>query len=302
MGVKSNIAFIDLIGSTAAFEAIGNARVAEMVTQTTHWIGEICVSHGGWVVKIMGDGVLAAFPAGSGALNAVLEIQRSHEGRMADYPQSLRLPIRSGIATGDIEVVAEDCYGDAVNVASRLSDLCGANQILTDRGAVDFSNDIEGIRVCPLGPITLRGRIEPCFVFQVEWNNFLSGDVLTVQASIDSDLGFLDMGGGQVTLSYAGQTQAFKFMDMPIQIGRARSAIFAIDDPQVSRLHCRMDWRNGVFTLTDTSTYGTWVRFQGIGSDMVLRREECALHGSGEISLGAGFGSEKVPTVKFSVS
>ena len=54
--------------------------------------------------------------------------------------------------------------------------------------------------------------------------------------------------------------------------------------------------------LVDVSTYGSWVRFFGGGSDLLLRREECVLHGTGEIALGASFADLTVPTVKFSIS
>jgi hypothetical protein len=56
--------------------------------------------------------------------------------------------------------------------------------------------------------------------------------------------------------------------------------------------------------LVDVSTYGSWVRFSGGGggSDLLLRREECVLHGHGEIALGASFADPSVPTVKFSIS
>jgi hypothetical protein len=35
---------------------------------------------------------------------------------------------------------------------------------------------------------------------------------------------------------------------------------------------------------------------------LLLRREECVLHGKGEIALGASFSDLSVPTVMFSVS
>jgi hypothetical protein len=54
--------------------------------------------------------------------------------------------------------------------------------------------------------------------------------------------------------------------------------------------------------LVDVSTYGCWVRFSGGGSDLMLRREECVLHGRGEIALGGSFADATVPTVAFLVS
>ena len=61
MGVQTTVVFTDLHGSTAVFEALGNARAAETVTQITTWIAAQCERFGGHVVKTLGDGVLAMF-------------------------------------------------------------------------------------------------------------------------------------------------------------------------------------------------------------------------------------------------
>ena len=58
----------------------------------------------------------------------------------------------------------------------------------------------------------------------------------------------------------------------------------------------------GSVMLVDVSSYGCWVRFSGGGSDLLLRREECVLHGRGEIALGSSFADLSAPTVSFSVS
>ena len=77
---------------------------------------------------------------------------------------------------------------------------------------------------------------------------------------------------------------------------------FVVDDPRVSRLHARVETRNGSCVLVDVSTYGTWVRFHGptgTGAEIALRREECVLHGSGEIGLGAPLSDISAPTISF---
>jgi hypothetical protein len=54
--------------------------------------------------------------------------------------------------------------------------------------------------------------------------------------------------------------------------------------------------------LVDLSSYGCWLRFNGGGSDLQLRRNECVLHGQGEIALGSSFADSTTATVHFSVS
>jgi class 3 adenylate cyclase len=129
MGVQATVVFTDLHGSTAVFEALGNARATEIVTQITAWIGAQCEAHGGRVVKTLGDGVLAMFPDGQSSVKAVVALQRIHSKTFVPDADGVRMPIRIGVASGEVEIVAGDCYGDAVNVAARLCDLCGPTHL-----------------------------------------------------------------------------------------------------------------------------------------------------------------------------
>jgi hypothetical protein len=112
-----------------------------------------------------------------------------------------------------------------------------------------------------------------------------------------------DVLGREVELRWAEHRQSFKSFELPIHIGRVRSVEFMVNDPRVSRTHARLEWRNGSVVLVDLSTYGSWIRFTGAsGSDVLLRRDECVLHGEGELALGASFADPHVPTVHFKVT
>ncbi len=304
MSVQTTVVFADLMGSTGVFETIGTARASRVVTQWTQSIGAVCASHNGRVIKTLGDGVLAVFSHAPDAISAVVEMQRNHQKRMASSAASTRMPIRIGVARGEVEFVDGDCYGDAVNVASRLSDLSGPHQIWANNSSLEASVEADGVRFRPLGPITIRGRVEPCPVSQVEWHENLTSDFLTMQASLDSQRDLLEKNllGGEIELVWLDVRKRFRSIQLPIHIGRVSQTEFFVNDPRVSRAHARIDWRNGSILLVDVSTYGTWVRFSGGGADLLLRREECVLHGKGEIALGASFSDLSVPTVMFSVS
>ncbi|MEI6599313.1 MAG: adenylate/guanylate cyclase domain-containing protein [Comamonadaceae bacterium] len=304
MSVHATVVFTDLFGSTSVYEALGNAQATQAVTQVTNWIASTIGAHGGRVVKLLGDGVLALFRNNRSAINAVVEIQRKHQERMARVAIAHRLPIRIGVACGDVEMVKDDCYGDAVNVAARLSDLSGANQIWANSAALEGINEAEGVRFRVLGPISIRGRAEPCTVHQVDWEDDAASSLLTMQSDMVPlfDPAEVDTLGGQIELIWMDVKRSFRSFDLPIHIGRLRQAEFVVDDPRVSRTHARIDWRNGSMVLVDLSSYGCWLRFSGDGSDLLLRREECVLHGQGEISLGSSFADLSAPTLRFSVS
>lgn len=302
--MHTTVVFTDLYGSTSAFEALGNAKATLAVTHITSWIAKVIEAHGGRVVKKLGDGVLALFLDNPAAIDAVVEIQRGHQKRMSRVAHTNRMPIRIGVASGDVEIVAGDCYGDAVNVAARLSDLSGPHQIWANSAALDSINEAQGVRFRILGPISIRGRAEPCTVYQVDWQDDVSSAFLTMQSDLIplTDPAQTDVLGGQIELVWMDLKKTFKSFELPIHIGRLRQAQFVVNDPRVSRTHARIDWRNGCVMLVDLSSYGCWVRFAGAGSDLLLRREECVLHGRGEIALGSSFADLSAPTVGFSVS
>lgn len=304
MGVQTTVVFTDLHGSTAVFEALGNALATETVTEITSKIAKQCVQSGGNVVKTLGDGVLAMFTDGQSAINAVVEIQRAHSNRMLRTAPELRMPMRIGVASGEVEIVAGDCYGDAVNVASRLCDLCGPYQIWANAAALALAQERPGTNFRMLGPINIRGRAEPCTVFQIEWHEDVASDFLTMQGALDPAQisGERDALGREVELTWSGNTRRFKSFELPVQLGRVRDADFIVNDPRVSRIHARLEWRNGSVVFVDASSYGSWVRFAGTkGADVLLRRAECVLHGKGELALGGSFSDPSVPTVAFTI-
>jgi hypothetical protein len=255
------------------------------------------------VVKTLGDGVLAVFPEARGAVGATVEMQRNHQKRIMNWPPALRMRLQIGAACGEVVEVDGDCYGDAVNVASRLSDLSGADQIWATDTVVTQMMPPAGVKFLSLGPINIRGKAEPRILYRIEWQAEVVSDFLTMPASLQQ-LGAVrsEPTQRQIELSWLDVSGSFSSDDLPIHLGRDPEADFVVNDPRVSRLHAQIDWRNGAFVLTDVSSFGTWLRFVGSDTELALRRDDCVLHGRGEIALGAPFSDFSVPTVSFQLS
>jgi class 3 adenylate cyclase len=303
MSVQSTVVFADLFGSTGVFEALGNAKATELVTQATAWVAQRCSAQGGRVVKFLGDGVLIIFADSTKAVLAVMDLQRSYQPLLSHFPPKAYMPLRIGVARGGVEIVSDDCYGDAVNIAARLSELTGPHQIWVNSDAIEDGFDVPDERFRQLGPIHIRGRAEPCNVYQVEWQDNQGSELLTIPAgyALSSRLGGRDVLGAHIELSWAEQKRSFNAFDLPIHIGRTHQVEFVVTDARVSRTHARLDWRNGSVVLVDLSSYGCWIRFSGGGADLLLRREECVLHGRGQIALGTPFSDPSAPVIEFLV-
>ncbi len=303
MGVQSTVVFADLFGSTGVFESLGNAKATELVTEITTWLGARFALNGGRVVKFLGDGVLVVFTQNRMAVPAVMDVQRAYEAEFLLPMSGIKMPLRIGVARGDVEMVGDDCYGDAVNIAARLSELTGPHQIWVNAEVVEGTQLVQESHLRPLGAIQVRGRSEPCNVYQLEWQEDIDSRYFTIQSPLADGLADpnSDALGSQVELAWLDYTKTFKAFDLPVYIGRVRQAEFVVNDPRVSRQHARLEWRNGSVVLVDVSSYGCWVRFAGGGSDVLLRREECVLHGRGEIALGTPFSDLSAPVITFSV-
>ncbi len=293
------IAFVDLTGSVSVFETLGNDRATQAVTKLTQWIGSVGLENGGKVVKMLGDGVLLSFSSNRHAIETMVQIQQEHAQRVATWPDRLKLMMQIGMARGQVVQVDGDCFGDAVNLASRLSDLAGPEQILVNDVVVRRLNPRSGVRSRSLGPMRIKGRAEPCEVFRIEWQTEMLSEFLTLPADLHTLGTSAESVFGGIELAWLDATRSFGVTDLPLTIGRVPEADFVVNDPRVSRTHASIDIRSGNYVLEDVSSYGTWVRFAGGDNVIALRRQECMLHSDGEIAMGAPFSDFSAPTISF---
>ena len=85
--------------------------------------------HGGRIVKLTGDGILAEFPSAVNALACAAEIQLAMRERNAGVPEDERIRFRIGVNIGDVVVEDGDLFGEGVNVAARLEKLASPDGI-----------------------------------------------------------------------------------------------------------------------------------------------------------------------------
>lgn len=296
------VVFADLTGSTGVFEALGNVKATQAITQLTQWIGSVCEANGGHVVKYLGDGVLIVFKDSVQAIETASELQQIHHDRIVDWPSMLKMRLQVGMARGDVIEQNGDCFGDAVNVASRLSDLSGSEQILASDSVMENLPETYQIRARCLGPIVIRGRNESCVVHRVEWQNEILSELFTMPGSLTPSIQNLSSPvPASIELSWLDFAARFMIAELPVFLGRDADAQFVVQDPRVSRKHAVIEWRAGRFYLRDMSSYGTWLRFSDSKAILVLRRQECVLLLDGEMALGASFDDFTVPTVSFNL-
>lgn len=297
---EATVVFADLTGSTGLFETLGNVKATQAITRLTQWIGTVCAQCRGQVVKNLGDGVLMVFERKADAITAAIELQRQHSKRIANWPASLKMGLKIGLACGDVIEQQGDLFGDAVNLASRLCDLSGSEQIFAALSVVEPLLDAGMPRTRCLGEMEIRGRTEACVVYRVEWQTEVSSAYMTIPGALSAAVVQKVTAPAQsISLAWRNIHASFASNKLPIFLGRDTNCQFVVDDPRVSRRHASISFRSGRFYLQDISSYGTWVRFSNSSAVAALRRQECELMLGADLALGAPFDGSSVATVHF---
>jgi adenylate cyclase len=299
---QRTVLFADLRGSTSLYETLGNAEATTVVTRSVSLLGHIVQSNEGVVVKTLGDGLMAVFANSSCAIKAADEMQESLERiTPPSTPESVfskRAPIlklQLGLAHGEVVEISGDCFGDAVNVAARLLDHAGDNEVLATASVVHTQDENIRARFRSLDRVQLRGRVEPAHVYLLESRRF--GDTATT--AYGELLPSPEPEG--IRLTWLDTHRIYAGPNLPVILGRSPQVTYCIDDTRVSRSHARIDWHGGAFQLTDLSFNGTYVRFAGGSEIVALRRGTCTLHGSGLLALGASLTDSSAPYVHFEI-
>ena len=124
--------------------------------------------HGGRIVKLMGDGVLAEFDSVVEAVQCAADIQRDTAARNAGIPAAKRMLLRIGVHLGDIIIEGDDIYGDGVNIAARLEGIAEAGGISISRQTYDQIDGKLPLTCRALGPQKLKNIAKPVEVFAVD--------------------------------------------------------------------------------------------------------------------------------------
>jgi class 3 adenylate cyclase/pimeloyl-ACP methyl ester carboxylesterase len=128
--VMATVLFTDLVSSTERAQQVGDSEWRNLL-QLHEDVSRRCVGDtGGKVVKTTGDGILATFDVPGRAIACAATLSRNLE--------RLRLPIRAGIHTGEIEVRDDDVGGIAVHIASRVMAAAAPTEVLVSRTVRDL--------------------------------------------------------------------------------------------------------------------------------------------------------------------
>ena len=144
--------------STARADALGDQAWRDLLDAHDKAVREELVRFRGTEVKSLGDGFLATFDGPARAIHCGQAI--------CEAVQQLGLALRVGIHTGEVEFANKDVRGIAVHIASRVTDLGNANDVVLSRTVKDLVVG-SGIEFEDFGTHTLKGVSDDWHLFRV---------------------------------------------------------------------------------------------------------------------------------------
>src|ERR1051326_6640759 len=130
---KITVLFTDVVGSTQYFDRFGDTAGLLLLHRHDNFVSSAVAEFEGTVIKTIGDSVMAEFPEPSLAVRAAIEVQRRLLWHNQNLAEAERLQTRTGINCGVGFRKSDDLFGDAVNIAARITKRAGAGQILISR-------------------------------------------------------------------------------------------------------------------------------------------------------------------------
>ena len=175
------VMFSDLSGYTAMNEKLDPEEVKEIMDRIFGKISQVVVKYEGFIEKFIGDAVMVIFGfpknheddpirairAAWEIHNLVKEISPSLEKRVG-RPLSMHTGINTGLVVAtqiDFEKGTHDVLGDTINVASRISGLAKADEIIV---GLETYHQAEGyFNFGKLDPTTVKGKEKPIQIYNV---------------------------------------------------------------------------------------------------------------------------------------
>ena len=161
------ILFADLVESVRLYERF-EARTID------HWRrfaalarDRVAPSHGGRLVRTVGDGLLLEFETAAGATAAAFALHEALAGFNGPDAGEAAMWLRAGVHIADVVAEENELWGSGVNLAARLASLAQPGQTVASAQLRNELNDGVQASLEDLGPRYLKHMSEPVHAFLI---------------------------------------------------------------------------------------------------------------------------------------
>ena len=180
--IKKDMAvmFSDVRGFTSLSERITPRESFDYINTYLSRVGPIVRKHSGFVVKYLGDGMMAVFSEGpEEAIRTGIEklqaVRKLNEELEAQGQAAIRIGIGVNIGSMMLGIVGEtdrmqgDVFADAVNLTARLEGLTkryGVDFLITQE-TLESLEDREIFQYRPMGHVQVKGKKQPTSIYEI---------------------------------------------------------------------------------------------------------------------------------------
>ena len=141
--------FTDLANYTASVGRSDREGMHQLIAAHKRMVTPILTARGGEIIKSLGDSFLVLFPAATDAVRAGIELVESINGTSGFH-------IRVAMATGDIEAISGDAFGEVVNLSHRILSRTPVGEVWLAESTLLCMNEAE-VSWESVGRYTLKG-------------------------------------------------------------------------------------------------------------------------------------------------
>lgn len=176
--ILATVLFTDVSRSTELAAELGDLRWREVLGRLRRLVERELVRYRGRLVKWTGDGVLATFDGPARAVRSALAIRTG--------ARAVGLEVRTGVHTGECEVMASDIAGIAVHLTARLMETAQPGQVIASGTVKDLVVG-SGLEFEDLGAHVLKGVPGEWKLYAITGDSELSSMATAAPASVGSD-------------------------------------------------------------------------------------------------------------------
>jgi adenylate cyclase len=145
------VGFADIVSFTRLSRSLTEAELAELLERFEGLAADVVATHGGRVIKSLGDALLYVADEPAQGVTIALALQ-DRIAEAGDLPH-----VRIGLAYGAVLIRLGDIYGPVVNVAARLTAEARPGRVLADRDLAAALDGHPDFRLRRLKRVSVRG-------------------------------------------------------------------------------------------------------------------------------------------------
>jgi pimeloyl-ACP methyl ester carboxylesterase len=146
--VLATVMFVDIVRSTERAAELGDARWRELLSNYYAVLRRELSAFRGHEVNTAGDGLLATFDGPARAIRCARSVR--------EKMRQLGLQVRTGLHTGECELIGGDIGGIAVHIAARVEATAGPDEVMVSSTVKDLVAG-SGLQFVDRGAYTLKG-------------------------------------------------------------------------------------------------------------------------------------------------